>query len=101
MGTSPNRQYGAVAVGLADGVVIPANPLRRSIRISNPTTNPIYIAFGRAAVAGQDIVIPPNALPVTFSDADWPGLIQLDIHAITTGATGFLCGIARLDQQAT
>ena len=88
--------YGVVNVGLADAVVLPADPSRLGLLISNPGPNPIWIAFGAPAVANQSILIPAGGAPVFLRAEDWPQLFQMDMHAITTGAAGKLAGLSRV-----
>ena len=88
--------YGVVNVGLADSIVLPGDAGRLALQISNPGPNPVWIAWGVPAVANGAILIPPNSVPLTYLERDWPGLLASDLHAITTGAAGKLAGLSWL-----
>lgn len=80
--------YSTPVVTLAESVVLGANPKRKTIVFSNPSANPIWLAFGQAAVANQGIQLPINTLALTLKDSEFGSLLHVDVHAITTVASG-------------
>lgn len=101
MATSAPLQYGEVSVGLADSIVLPANPARIALLISNPGPNNVWIAFGQTAVVNSSLLIPANSPPLLFRTADWPSLLNMDVHGITTVAPGKLAGLSLLNQSVS
>lgn len=80
--------YTEVAVGVADAVIGQADDSRVYLIVSNPTANDLFIAFGRAAVVGQSLLIPPGNIPVVMHWEQYGQLLQGPIHAIFATASG-------------
>lgn len=85
--------YGVVAVGTTDTVILPADPKRNLIMVSNPTANNLWLAFGTPAIAGSSILIPPGALPYLFTREQIGLVIAQAFHGLFSTAAGNIAGL--------
>ena len=82
--TVTSESPGAVTVGAASGLILPANLSRKGLQAVNTSSNAISIGLGHAAVLGNDIYLEPSggAWDGTISGKLWLGAL----YAIAGGA---------------
>lgn len=73
-GATTSSATTARSVGIADTLVIAANASRREITVVNDGANIVYLALGRAAVAGNGIRL--NANGGSWTSAYWDGEVR-------------------------
>lgn len=77
-----------MAVQTTATVVLPANPKRLSIVLSNLGANDIFVSLTQPATATSGILIPPTQRPVKLDRISWGTRIENQLSGIAaTGAT--------------
>ncbi len=85
-----------VAIATASTLLLPENLKRQFLVISNPTTYPVWINFGAAAVLDQGIPLGPGSVQVFDMKENQRDSWQMrSVYAIADGATA---GIAIFEQ---
>lgn len=80
---SANEPGTSVCVGTASQIIVPANPARIKLILSNlDTVNPVDISFGSDAVIGAGIRLQPYGPP--FADETFTGIVYAIAQASNT-----------------
>lgn len=75
-----------VSVPNASALILGANKYRRSILISNTSSNTCYVSFGVPAAPNVGVYVSNVVPPLYLSEPEWSELAKLDVYAFANSA---------------